>query len=26
MLALRPNCQYCDKDMPPDVPDAMICT
>ena len=26
MLELRPNCEYCDKDLPPDVDDAMICT
>ena len=26
MLALRPNCEYCDKDLPPDAADAMICT
>jgi hypothetical protein len=26
MLKLRPNCEYCDKDLPPDAPDAMICT
>lgn len=26
MLALRPNCEYCDKDLPPDAGDAMICT
>jgi hypothetical protein len=26
MLALRPNCECCDKDLPPDAPDAMICT
>jgi hypothetical protein len=26
MLQLRPNCECCDKDLPPDAPDAMICT
>jgi hypothetical protein len=26
MLALRPNCECCDRDLPPDAPDAMICT
>lgn len=26
MLALRPNCECCDKDLPPDSPDARICT
>lgn len=26
MLALRPNCECCDKDLPPDATDAMICT
>lgn len=26
MLQLRPNCEYCDKDLPPDAGDAMICT
>ena len=26
MLALRPNCECCDKDLPYDAPDAMICT
>lgn len=26
MLALRPNCELCDKDLPPDAPDAHICT
>ncbi len=25
-LQLRPNCEYCDKDLAPDAPDAMICT
>jgi len=25
-LQLRPNCEYCDKDLPPDATDAMICT
>lgn len=26
MLSLRPNCECCDKDLPPDSPEAMICT
>ena len=26
MLALRPNCECCDKDLPPEAADAMICT
>jgi hypothetical protein len=26
MLALRPNCECCDKDLPPDAADAMICS
>ena len=26
MLALRPNCECCDKDLPPAAADAMICT
>jgi hypothetical protein len=26
MLALRPNCECCDKDLPPSATDAMICT
>jgi hypothetical protein len=26
MLALRPNCECCDRDLPPESPDAMICT
>ncbi|MDJ0761009.1 MAG: DUF1272 domain-containing protein [Woeseiaceae bacterium] len=26
MLELRPNCECCDKDLPPDSPDAVICT
>lgn len=26
MLELRPNCELCDKDLPPDAPDACICT
>ena len=25
-LELRPNCEYCDKDLPPQAADAMICT
>ncbi|MEZ5792875.1 MAG: DUF1272 domain-containing protein, partial [Nitratireductor sp.] len=24
MLELRPNCECCDKDLPPDCADAMI--
>ena len=24
-LQLRPNCEYCDKDLPPNAVDAMIC-
>jgi hypothetical protein len=24
-LSLRPNCEYCDKDLPPDSTDARIC-
>ena len=23
MLALRPNCECCDKDLPPDAPDGL---
>ena len=23
MLELRPNCEYCDKDLPPDATDAL---
>jgi uncharacterized protein len=26
MLELRPNCEYCDKDLPPEATDACICT
>lgn len=26
MLELRPNCECCDKDLPPDSEEAMICT
>ncbi|MCW8355528.1 DUF1272 domain-containing protein [Marinomonas pontica] len=26
MLALRPNCECCDKDLPPSADDAMICS
>ena len=26
MLELRPNCELCDKDLPPDAADARICT
>lgn len=26
MLDLRPNCETCDKDLPADAEDAMICT
>ena len=26
MLALRPNCECCDKDLPPEAEDAVICT
>jgi len=26
MLELRPNCECCDKDLPPDSVDAVICT
>jgi hypothetical protein len=26
MLDLRPNCECCDKDLPPDSTEAMICT
>jgi hypothetical protein len=25
-LRLRPNCEYCDKDLPPDATDARICS
>lgn len=26
MLELRPNCEYCDKDLAVDAPDARICS
>jgi len=26
MLELRPNCEYCDKDLPPEAEEAMICS
>jgi hypothetical protein len=26
MLELRPNCECCDRDLPPEAADAMICT
>jgi len=26
MLELRPNCECCDRDLPPDSPQARICT
>ena len=26
MLELRPNCEYCDRDLPPNSPEARICT
>lgn len=26
MLALRPNCECCDRELPPDAADAMICS
>jgi hypothetical protein len=26
MLALRPNCEVCDADLPPDAQNAMICS
>ncbi|WP_256752486.1 DUF1272 domain-containing protein [Mesorhizobium sp. Mes31] len=26
MLELRPNCECCDKDLPPEAADAVICT
>jgi hypothetical protein len=26
MLALRPNCECCDRDLPPAARDAMICS
>ena len=26
MLDLRPNCECCDRNLPPESPEAMICT
>ena len=26
MLLLKPNCELCDKDLPPNAPDARICS
>ncbi|MER8983666.1 DUF1272 domain-containing protein [Mesorhizobium sp. C386A] len=26
MLELRPNCEWCDRDLPPGSPEARICT
>lgn len=26
MLEMRPNCECCDKDLPPDSTDALICS
>lgn len=26
MLELRPNCECCNRDLPPESPDALICT
>ena len=26
MLAMRPNCECCDLDLPPDSPEAFICS
>jgi len=26
VLQLRPNCECCDRDLPPDAPDALICS
>ncbi len=26
MLALRPNCECCDRDLPPESEEALICT
>lgn len=26
MLKLKPNCECCDKDLPPEAPDALICS
>ena len=26
MLELRPGCECCDRDLPPDAPDAVVCS
>ena len=26
MLTMKPGCEHCDRDLPPDQPGAMICT
>ena len=26
MLELRPNCETCDRDLPPEAPNALICS
>lgn len=26
MLQLRPNCECCNRDLPPESPDALVCT
>ena len=26
MLKLKPNCECCNKDLPPEAPDALICS
>ena len=26
MLEMRPNCECCDRDLPPDSPEAVICS
>ncbi len=26
MLEMRPNCECCDRDLPPDAPEVMICS
>lgn len=26
MLELRPNCEWCDRELPPNAPNAMICS
>ncbi|MBO0710724.1 MAG: DUF1272 domain-containing protein [Acetobacteraceae bacterium] len=26
MLELRPNCEYCDRDLPPESMDARVCS